>query len=95
MVARGPIEFESGRSRKIDCGFLNVLPMLFVKLSVPPLNVRAFEEAQSCAGKGVKSNAFVVCQAFNAVEPQPPNSRKISAFDNFHCYLLPIVRMSL
>ena len=87
MVARGPIGFEAGRSCKIGRGFLNVMPMLLVKLSVPPLKACAFEEAQSRAGIGVKSNAFVVGQAFNVVDSQPPNSRKISAFDNLHRYL--------
>src|ERR1700722_19664582 len=95
MVARRPIGFEAGSRRKIGRGFLDVMPMLLVKLTVPPLKACAFEEAQCRTGIGVKSNAFVVCQFFNVLDSQSPNPRKISAFDNLHRYLQPIVRMSL
>jgi len=36
MSARSPIVLEARRDCKIDRGFLDVMPMLFGKLSVPP-----------------------------------------------------------
>jgi hypothetical protein len=95
MVAFGPIGLEPRCGRKIDRTFLNTMPMFFVKLSVQPLKTCALKEAQSCIGKSVKSNAFVVGQEFNVVERQPQNPRKISTFDNRQRYLVPILRVSL
>ena len=51
MVARVPIGPEAGLGGKIDRRLFDVVPMLAVELSVPPLQAGAFEKAQGGTGK--------------------------------------------
>jgi hypothetical protein len=95
VVARRPIGLEAGRCRKIGCGVHDIVPVLLVELSMAPLQAGAFEEAQHGAGKRVKLNALVVRQGFDAVQSQPPNSRRLQAARNLHRDLLPVLCVSL
>jgi hypothetical protein len=45
MTPRSPIGFEARGCRKIDRGLFDIVPMLGIELSVPPLEARTLEEA--------------------------------------------------
>src|SRR6185312_6485052 len=50
VVAHRPISLEAGCCRKVCRGALDIVPVLLIELPVPPLQPRAFEEAQHRTG---------------------------------------------